>query len=91
MEVQLEKYCADYDKLKGINHNDVQKRTHFTIEKILETLKNMEVTNMHGICYMSLYNNSQICTALNAVFGLGLDKKYWQPKELNKKIKKISK
>lgn len=91
MEVQLEKYCADYDKRKGINHNDVQKRTHFTIEKILETLKNMEVTNMHGICYMSLYNNSQICTALNAVFGLGLDKKYWQPKELNKKIKKISK
>ena len=49
MEVQLEKYCADYDKRKGINHNDVQKRTHFTIEKILETLKNMEVTNMHGI------------------------------------------
>ena len=27
---------------------------------------------------------------LNAVFGLVLDKKYYQPKELNKKIKKIS-
>ena len=39
---------------------------------------------------MSTYNNSQVCTALNAVFDLGLDKKYYQPKELNKKIKKIS-
>ena len=27
--------------------------------------------------------------ALNAVFVLGLDKKYYLPKELNKKIKKI--
>ena len=65
--------------------------THFTIENIIETLNNMEVTNIEDICYMSMYNNSQICTALNAVFGLGLDKKYYQPKELNKKIKKISK
>ena len=64
--------------------------THFTIENIIETLNNMEVTNIEDICYMSMYTNSQICTALNAVFGLGLDKKYYQPKELNKKIKKIS-
>jgi len=30
-----------------------------------------------------------VCTALNAVFDLRLDRKYYQPKELNKKIKKI--
>jgi len=65
--------------------------THFTIENIIETLNNMEVANIEDICYMSTYTNSQVCTALNAVFGLGLDKKYYQPKELNKKIKKISK
>lgn len=65
--------------------------THFTIENIIETLNNMEVTNIEDMCYMSTYSNSQVCTALNAVFGLGLDKKYYQPKELNKKIKKISK
>ena len=64
--------------------------THFTIENIMETLNNMEVANIEDMCYMSTYNNSQVCTALNAVFGLGLDKKYYQPKELNKKIKKIS-
>ena len=65
--------------------------THFTIENIIETLNNMEVANIEDICYMSTYTNSQVCTALNAVFGLGLDKKYYQPKELNKKIIKISK
>ena len=64
--------------------------THFTIENIIETLTNMEVANMEDMCYMSTYENSKVCTALNAVFDLGLDKKYYQPKDLNKKIKKIS-
>jgi hypothetical protein len=63
--------------------------THFTIENIIETLKNMEVANAHDMYYLSTYNGSQICTALNAIFDLNLDKKYYQPKELNKKIKKI--
>lgn len=65
--------------------------THFTVETIIETLNNMEVANIEDMCYMSTYGGSQACTALNAVFELGLDKKYYQPKELNKKIKKISK
>lgn len=64
--------------------------THFTTENIIETLKNMEVANVQDMYYLSTYNGSQICTALNAIFDLGLDKKYYQPKELNKKIKKIS-
>lgn len=64
--------------------------THFTIDNILETLRNMEVTNVGDMYYQSLYNGSQVCTALNAVFGLGLDKKHYLPKELNKKIKNIS-
>ena len=65
--------------------------THFTTDNILETLKNMEVANVQDMYYLSTYKGSQVCTALNAVFGLGLDKKYYQPKELNKKIRKISK
>ena len=64
---------------------------HFSIENIIETLKNMEAANIEDMCYMSTYDNSKVCTALNAIWGLGLDKKYYQPKELNKKIKKISK
>lgn len=69
---------------------DVNK-THFTVENIIETLQNMEVANLEDICYMSTYTCSQACTALNAIFDLRLDKKYYQPKELNKKIKKILK
>jgi transposase len=65
--------------------------THFTTENIIETLKNMEVANVQDMYYLSTYNGSQVCTALNAVFDLGLDKKYYQPKELNKKVRKISK
>lgn len=63
--------------------------THFSTENIIETLQNMEVANAHDMYYLSTYNGSQTCTALNAVFQLGLDKKYYKPKELNKKIKKI--
>lgn len=63
--------------------------THFSTENIIQTLQNMEIANIEDMCYMSTYSSSQVCTALNAVFDLGLDKKYYQPKELNKKLKKI--
>lgn len=63
--------------------------THFTIENVIETLKNMDVANIEDMCYMSTYTSSQVCTALNAIMDLGLDKKYYQPKELNKKLKKF--
>ena len=65
--------------------------THFTIENIIETLKNMNVANLEDMCYMSTYTSSDLCTALNAITGLGLDKKYYEPKELNKKIRNILK
>lgn len=64
--------------------------THFTTENILETLKNMNVMNMQDAFYTSAYTGSQVGAALNGIFDLGLDKKYYLPKELNKKIKKIS-
>ena len=64
--------------------------THFTTEDILKTLQNMNVTNTQDSFYTAAYSGSQVCTSLNGVFNLGLDKKYYLPKELNKKIKKIS-
>lgn len=39
--------------------------------------------SIEDMCYMSTYTGSQIYTALNADFDLGLDRKYYQPKELN--------
>jgi transposase len=62
--------------------------THFTTENILETLRNMNVMNMQDLFYSATYTSSKVCTALNGVFGLGLDKKYYLPKELNKKVSK---
>jgi hypothetical protein len=64
--------------------------THFTTENILETLRNMNVMNTEDSFYTATFKGSQVCTALNGVFDLGLDKKYYLPKDLNKKIKKIS-
>lgn len=63
--------------------------THFTTENILETLQNMNVMNTQDAFYTAAYTASQVCTALNGVFDLGLDKKYYLPKELTKKVKKI--
>lgn len=63
---------------------------HFTTEDILETLRNMNVLNVQDSFYAASYTSSQVCTNLNAIFDLGLDKKYYLPKELNRKLKKIS-
>lgn len=65
--------------------------THYTADTLIETMKSMNVANIEDMCYMSTYTSSDACTALNAITGLGLDKKYYQPKELNKKIKIILK
>lgn len=64
--------------------------THFSTDNILETLRNMNVLNNQDVFYTSAFTGSHICTALNGIFDLGLDKKYYQAKDLNKKIKKIS-
>lgn len=64
--------------------------THFTTENILETLRNMNVMNTQDAFYTATYRGSQVCTSLNGIFDLGLDKKYYLPKDLNKKIKNIS-
>ena len=65
--------------------------THFTTRKILETLKNMNVANVQDMYYMATYTGSDMCSALNGIYDLGLDKKNYLPKDLNKKIRKISK
>ena len=64
--------------------------THFTTENILETLRNMNVINTQDAFYTATYKGSHVCTSLNGIFDLGLDKKYYLPKDLNKKIKNIS-
>ena len=61
--------------------------THVTPEHLIQTLKNMNVTNVHDIEYMSLYNGSKALDALTQLTGLPLDRLHYRPKELNKLIK----
>lgn len=61
--------------------------SHFTTDNIIKTLRNMAVTNIDDMFYAATYTSSEVCTALNALYDLGLDKKYYLPKELNKKFR----
>lgn len=63
---------------------------HFTANEILSTLRNMNVTNSQDAFYAAAYTGSRACTALNSLFDLGLDKKYYLPKDLRKKARNIS-
>ena len=64
---------------------------HFTPDDIAETLRNMQVTNINDLFYTATYDGSQILTALNDLYPLSqLDRKYYRPKDLNKKFKNIS-
>ena len=49
----------------------------------------MNVTNVHDVEYMALYQGSKTLDALVALTGLDLDRMHYKPKELNVKIKKM--
>ncbi len=65
-------------------------KTHFTTEQIINSLRNMNVKNNKDLFYEALYDGGEILHSLNALFPMDLDKKYHKPKEIRKKIKKIS-
>lgn len=64
--------------------------THVTTENIIDTLKSMNVTNVHDVEYMALYNGSKTLNALTELTSLNLDRLHYRPKDLNSTIKKIS-
>lgn len=68
-----------------------KKGNHFTTNEIIETLQNMNVVNCQDMYYQSIYTGSAACTAFNELYDLGLDKKYYLPKTLNKLVKNLSK
>lgn len=63
--------------------------SHITTENLISTLKNINVTNVHDVEYLALYKGSKALDALEKLMNLNLDRLHYQPKELNKKIKKI--
>lgn len=68
-----------------------EQKTHVTTDQLIETLKNMNVANVHDLYYMAVYQGSKTLSALEKDMPLLLDRKYYQPKELTKIIKKLSK
>ena len=64
-------------------------KTHITTDNLITTLKNMNVTNIHDVEYMALYNGSRALDALSEMTLLGLDRLHYRPKDLNGKIKKF--
>lgn len=63
-------------------------KTHFTTEQIIETLQNMNVVNCSDIYYQACYTGSDVLDSLEQLFDLKLNRKYYQPKTLNK-LKKM--
>ena len=51
----------------------------------------MNVMNFQDTFYASAYTESDVGIALNAAFDQALNKKYYRPKDLNKKLKEILK
>lgn len=66
-----------------------EKGYHFTTNEIISSLKKMCVANVEDIYYVATHTSSYICTALNDLYNIGLNKKRYRPSELTKKIKKI--
>lgn len=64
---------------------------HVTTNQLIETLKNMNVVNVHDLYYMSVYQGSRTLSALEKDMPLLLDRKYYQPKDSTKIIKKLTK
>jgi len=63
--------------------------THITTGNLISTLKNMNVTNIHDVEYMALYNGSKTLEAMTRMTSSELDRLHYRPKDLNGKIKKF--
>ena len=62
--------------------------THITVDDLIETLRNMNVTNVHDVEYMALYTGSVALDALVHLTSLPLDHAHYRPKDLQKYIRK---
>ncbi len=68
----------------------IKKKYKFTINNIISTLRNLNVSNQFDLYYQSTYTSSAMLLALEDIFRLGLDKKYYLPKTLNELARKKS-
>ena len=64
---------------------------HFTIEDLIETLRNINVAPTDTKFCTALYTNSKILSALQNIAAIHLDMKHYRPKDLDIMIKKLVK
>ena len=62
---------------------------HFTINDIIETIRNISVAPIEHKFYSSLYSGSKILSALQKVTGIELDMQYYRTNMLENTIKKL--
>lgn len=65
----------------------LDEKEHFTTAQILNTLRNMQVIAKNDY-YESVYTGSKVLDVLEASFQLGLNKKYYRKKKLEKVFEK---
>lgn len=75
-------------RLLEVKLSSFSKEIHLTTRNIVETMQNMQVSNISDMSYVSQYTGSKALTALEGVFALGLDRKNFLPKDLNKNVVK---
>lgn len=63
--------------------------THFTVNQIIGTLKNMNVLEFDGVLYRACYTGSNVLEAFEQLFDLKLNRKNYMPPDLNKISKKL--
>lgn len=66
-------------------------RDHFTINDLVETMRNINVVPTDKKFYTAVYTNSKILSTLQNISGIHLDMKHYRPKDLDILIKKLVK
>ncbi len=62
---------------------------HFTINDLIETLRNINVAPTDAKFYTALYTGGRILSTLQNISGIYLDMKHYRPKDLDITIKKL--
>ena len=67
----------------------LEKKYHFTINDIITTLKNMNVASHEDLYYQANYTKSKVLDALEDIYNLQLDHKYYKNNQFTKLLKKL--
>lgn len=70
---------------------DDSRTDHFTVNDLIETIRNISVAPVDSKFHTALYTGSKVLTALQNLTGLELDMQHYRPKDLDKLIKKLVK